>query len=93
MTSNREGDWPRGGVAGEGNGASPDTSRWVAGRKAEVVTSIERGALTMQEACDRYHLAPEDLISWQRATHRDSTAGLGATSIRQERLKREVGRS
>ncbi|WP_312857152.1 DUF1153 domain-containing protein [Novosphingobium chloroacetimidivorans] len=83
------GGWPRGAVAEGGSSSVPDTSRWVAKRKAEVIAAVESGALTMREACDRYQLAPEELISWQRATRRNGITGLGATSIRLERQKRE----
>lgn len=33
-----------------------DTVRWVARRKAEVVTAVHSGMLSMREACQRYKL-------------------------------------
>lgn len=66
-----------------------DTSRWVTRRKAEVVAAVEGGALSAQEACDRYELSLEELVSWQRAVEREGIPGLRATRIQQNRQKHE----
>nr|WP_159871899.1 DUF1153 domain-containing protein [Novosphingobium sp. 9U] len=89
----REGFPPKGAEAIAHRPPVPDTSRWVAKRKAEVVAAIESGALSMSEACERYQLTPEELTAWQQAVSRNGTAGLGAKSIQRERLKREDRRS
>ena len=58
---------------------APDTSRWVARRKAEVVAAVNGGLLTIPEACSRYSLTLEEFASWQRAVERDGLAGLQVT--------------
>lgn len=54
----------------------PDTSRWVARRKAQVVDAIRVGRLSIDEACRLYRLTVEELASWQRAFLRHGLAGL-----------------
>jgi len=58
---------------------APDTNRWVARRKAEVVAAVNGGMLTIEEACDRYQLTLEEFASWQRAVERSGMAGLRVT--------------
>lgn len=58
---------------------APDTSRWVARRKAEVVAAVNGGMLSIEEACDRYQLTLEEFASWQRAVERSGMAGLRVT--------------
>jgi hypothetical protein len=58
---------------------APNTSRWVARRKAEVVAAVNGGLLTIPEACRRYQLTLEEFASWQRAAERDGLDGLRAT--------------
>ncbi len=43
-----------------------NTIRWVARRKAEVVSAVHAGALSMLEACRRYRLSPEEFLEWER---------------------------
>lgn len=62
-----------------------DTSRWVARRKAEVVAAVNGGLLSVGEACDRYQLSLEELVSWQRAVDRDGLPGLRVRSVQQNR--------
>jgi hypothetical protein len=59
----------------------PNTSRWVARRKAEVVSAVNGGMLTIREACERYDLTLEEFASWQRAVERDGLPGLRATRV------------
>ena len=44
----------------------PETRRWVARRKAQVVAAVRAGVLSLEEACRRYTLSAEEF------------AGLGA---------------
>jgi hypothetical protein len=44
-----------------------DTKRWVARRKAAVVTAVRTGKITLEEALRRYQLSEEEFRSWQRA--------------------------
>ncbi|WP_159871797.1 DUF1153 domain-containing protein [Novosphingobium sp. 9U] len=67
----------------------PGTSRWVARRKAEVVAAVEGGLLSVPEACARYELSLEELVSWQRAVERDGMPGLRASKVQQNRQRHE----
>jgi hypothetical protein len=58
---------------------SPNTIRWTARRKAEVVSAVRGGLLTFDEARSRYSLAMEELINWQRSSDRSGMAGLRVT--------------
>src|SRR5688572_24496283 len=55
---------------------APDTSRWVARRKAQVVGAVQIGLLTLDEALARYKLSIEEFTSWQRALYRHGLRGL-----------------
>lgn len=67
----------------------PDTKRWVARRKAEVVAAVDGGLLTIGEACERYQLTLEEFASWQRHSERSGLQGLRATRIQYYRNKYE----
>ena len=43
-----------------------DTKRWVVRRKAAVVTAVRNGAISLEEACRRYHLSEEEFLSWEQ---------------------------
>ena len=59
----------------------PQTRRWVVRRKAEVVSAVSGGLLTVDEACERYGLSLEEFASWQRAVDRSGMPGLRVTRI------------
>ncbi|MEM6414784.1 MAG: DUF1153 domain-containing protein [Pseudomonadota bacterium] len=61
------------------------TKRWVIRRKAEVVAAVRGGLLTLEEACERYHLTMEEFLSWQKAIDQYGMAGLRATRVQQYR--------
>lgn len=59
----------------------PGVQRWVQKRKAAVVAAILAGEMTIEDACERYDLSAEEILSWRnriahagvdalRATHR-----------------------
>jgi len=58
---------------------SPDTKRWVARRKAEVVCAVKGGLLSLPEACRRYGLSVEEFEAWRRSIERHGVKGLRAT--------------
>ncbi len=58
-----------------------DTVRWVARRKATVVAAVRGGLLSLEEACRRYRLTPEEFDSWARAMDRHGLAGLQVTRL------------
>lgn len=63
----------------------PNTSRWTAHRKAEVVAAVRGGLLTFDEACSRYSLDLEEFIGWQRSVDRSGIPGLRVTRIQHYR--------
>lgn len=59
----------------------PDTERWVARRKAQVVAAVQAGLLTIDEALLRYRLTMEEFVSWQRGLYRHGLRGLQTTQL------------
>lgn len=60
---------------------APDTKRWVARRKAVIVNAVRGGALTLDEACQRYQLSIEEFHAWQKAIDAHGVAGLRVTRL------------
>lgn len=58
---------------------SADTRRWVVRRKAEVVAAVRGGLLSLDEACSRYALSSDEILSWQDGIDRFGLAGLRTT--------------
>jgi len=71
----------------------PETRRWVVRRKAEVLSAINGGLLTIAEACARYKLSPEELELWQKAIDHAGVPGLRVTRIQLYRDDFGLGRS
>ena len=65
----------------------PSTKRWVVRRKAEVVTAVRAGLLTLEEACARYNLSVEEFLSWQTLIDKHGVRGLRTTRLQQYRRK------
>ena len=57
----------------------PETKRWVVRRKAEIVAAVRGGLLSLDEACSRYALNSDELLSWQDCIDRFGVAGLRTT--------------
>jgi hypothetical protein len=58
-----------------------DTKRWVASRKAAVVSAIRQNVLSEQQACERYGLSVEELASWRAALEEHGVGALRATRL------------
>ena len=63
----------------------PSTKRWIAHRKAELVAAVEGGLLTIEEVCQRYGIALEEFVSWQRGVERLGMRGLWVTRSQKHR--------
>jgi hypothetical protein len=63
----------------------PQTIRWVASRKAQVVTAVQQGRLSIDEACARYGLSLEEFLAWEQALSRHGAAGLRVTRLQDYR--------
>lgn len=61
------------------------TKRWVIRRKAEVVSAVRGGLLTLEDACERYGLTVEEFLGWQKAIDQHGLPGLRATRVQQYR--------
>jgi hypothetical protein len=70
----------------------PGTKRWVIRRKAEVVAAVRGGLLSLEEACSRYALDPDEFLCWQHCIDRFGVKGLRTTRI-QFYLEGSRGRS
>ena len=66
----------------------PVGTRWVPRRKAQVVTAVRGGAISLDEACRRYALTVEEFVSWQRAIDKFGLDGLRATHAQEHRAAR-----
>lgn len=64
---------------------SPQTKRWIAHRKAELVAAVEGGLLTVDEVCERYGIELEEFVSWQRGVDRLGMRGLWVTRSQKHR--------
>jgi hypothetical protein len=53
--------------------------RWVMSRKANVLSSIRSGRMTIQQACSTYAISLEELTTWEEAFQRLGPKGLYAT--------------
>jgi hypothetical protein len=53
--------------------------RWVASRKAALIEAVRGGAITLEEACRRYQLSPEEFVGWLAAFEKHGVHGLRVT--------------
>ena len=63
----------------------PGVLRWVPGRKMQVVAALAEGRLTVEAACRRYGLTPEEIERWQSQARRHGKAGLKITKLNEHR--------
>ena len=59
----------------------PDTVRWVARRKAEVLAAIRGGLIDRAEARRRWRVSDEELRLWERAVDCAGVPGLRVTRV------------
>jgi hypothetical protein len=62
-----------------------DTVRWVARRKAQLVSAVKGGLLSLEDACERYNLTVEEFLAWQRQIDRFGMQGLRVTRLQSYR--------
>src|ERR1700730_16754797 len=60
---------------------SPDTQRWVIRRKAIIAAAVRGGLITLDAACSRYRLNPEELLSWHYYLDRYGFSALRITKL------------
>jgi Protein of unknown function (DUF1153) len=59
----------------------PETERWTPTRKAAVINGVRQGLLTLEEACERYHLSIDEYRAWERDFDSHGKAGLRITRV------------
>ena len=70
---------------------APNTLRWVARRKAEIVAAIKGGLLDRAEARRRYSISDEELKLWERAVACAGVPGLRVTRVQVYKTVFEAG--
>ena len=63
----------------------PNTTRWVASRKAVVVRAVAYGLISEKEALERYALSEEEFGLWRTAVTKHGDDGLKVTAIQKYR--------
>jgi hypothetical protein len=63
---------------------SPNTKRWVARRKAEIVSAVRGGVISMADALKRYEISSEEFLNWDSAYKRSGVSGLNVGGNRHE---------
>lgn len=64
---------------------SPNTTRWVASRKAAVVHAVDGGLMTAEDAIRTYALSEEELDSWRTAVSHHGEKALKTTALQRFR--------
>ena len=59
--------------------------RWSPKRKAAVIEGIKTGNLSIWDACERYDLSLQEVLSWQEAYERGGTKALRSTRLQNRR--------
>ena len=58
-----------------------NTRRWTIRRKAAVLQAVRSGALTLEQARERYAISVEEIRAWERQLERHGLYGLRATHV------------
>ena len=58
-----------------------NTRRWTIRRKAALLEALHSGALTLDQALERYALSVEEIRAWERQVERHGLYGLQATRV------------
>ncbi len=61
---------------------APGTTRWVVRRKAEVITGVRGGLISLKEACQRYNLSKDEFETWLQLFQNHGLSGLRATGLK-----------
>ena len=65
--------------------------RWTSMRKAEVVACVRAGLITPANACERYMLSEEELLSWSSYLNKHGVSALRATRLQDYRKRTDLG--
>ncbi len=67
---------------------APDTVRWNARRKAELLLAIRAELISLREAVELYNLSGEEIMGWSRLFERHGLEGLKSTKAQNFRQNR-----
>ncbi len=59
--------------------------RWLAQKKAEILTAVRRGTISLDQACAIYDLSIEEFMTWHIGEVLHGMAGLRATTAARKR--------
>ncbi len=76
---------PDGSIMTRSDLPEPETSRWVASRKAAVVKGIASGLISREDACKLYGISEEELVSWAEAVEKHGLKALKTTRLQEYR--------
>ncbi|MCF6272522.1 MAG: DUF1153 domain-containing protein [Rhodobacteraceae bacterium] len=76
---------PDGTILSRSDLPSVKTMRWVARRKATVVTAVAAGMLRREEALEMYDISGEEFDSWVKAMTSHGHGGLKVTKLQNYR--------
>ena len=76
---------PDGNVMTRADLPATNTRRWVASRKAAVITAIHAGLLSREAALEMYALSEEELAGWEDAVRDHGVDALKTTSLQRYR--------
>ena len=65
----------------EGKTRQSHIRRWTIRRKAALLEALQKGAVSVEEASERYQLSVEELRTWERDFERYGMYGLCATRV------------
>jgi len=65
----------------------PNTRRWVASRKAAIVTAVSNAVISLEEACRRYQISKEEFLAWRRSFETYGVKGLQVTTLQDRRSR------
>src|SRR2546430_11911985 len=65
----------------EGKAGQSHIRRWTIRRKVALLEALQKGAVSVEEASERYQLSVEELRTWERDFERYGMYGLRATRV------------
>lgn len=76
---------PDGSVMTRADLPSVETRRWVASRKAAVITAVHAGLLSREAALEMYALSDEEFSEWEEAVRHHGIDALKTTALQKYR--------
>jgi len=76
---------PDGSVMTRADLPAPDTRRWVASRKAAVITAVHAGLITRDAALEMYALSDDEFSEWEDAVRQHGVDALKTTALQRYR--------